>query len=87
MEQGADYAVQSSTKWINGHSDATGGTVSGSAERIRPLHAARVLDGAILGPFEAWLTLRGLRTLAPPHAGPQRECAGGRRSACRRTAA
>jgi cystathionine gamma-synthase len=63
LTQGADYALQSSTKWINGHSDATGGTVAGSAERIRPLHAARVLDGAILGPFEAWLTLRGLRTL------------------------
>lgn len=61
--QGADYALQSSTKWINGHSDATGGTVAGTAERIRPLLAARVLDGAILGPFEAWLTLRGLRTL------------------------
>lgn len=61
--QGADYALQSSTKWINGHSDATGGTVAGSAERIQPLLQARVLDGAILGPFEAWLTLRGLRTL------------------------
>jgi len=63
LAEGADYAVQSSTKWINGHSDATGGIVSGSAERIQPLLAARVLDGAILGPFEAWLTLRGLRTL------------------------
>ncbi len=63
LQQGADYALQSSTKWINGHSDATGGVVAGSAERIQPLLAARVLDGAILGPFEAWLTLRGLRTL------------------------
>jgi cystathionine beta-lyase/cystathionine gamma-synthase len=63
LEQGADYALQSSTKWINGHSDATGGTVAGTAERIRPLLGARVLEGAILGPFEAWLTLRGLRTL------------------------
>ncbi len=63
LAQGADYALQSSTKWINGHSDATGGTISGSAELIRPLLAARVLEGAILGPFEAWLTLRGLRTL------------------------
>ena len=63
LEQGADYALQSSTKWINGHSDATGGTVAGSAERIQPLLGARVLEGAILGPFEAWLTLRGLRTL------------------------
>jgi cystathionine gamma-synthase len=63
LVQGADYALQSSTKWINGHSDATGGTVAGSTERIQPLLAARVLEGAILGPFEAWLTLRGLRTL------------------------
>jgi cystathionine beta-lyase/cystathionine gamma-synthase len=63
LAQGADYALQSSTKWINGHSDATGGTVAGSAARIQPLLAARVLEGALLGPFEAWLTLRGLRTL------------------------
>ncbi|HXX29830.1 MAG TPA: PLP-dependent aspartate aminotransferase family protein, partial [Myxococcaceae bacterium] len=63
LSQGADYALQSTTKWINGHSDATGGTVAGPAERIQPLLAARVLEGAILGPFEAWLTLRGLRTL------------------------
>jgi cystathionine beta-lyase/cystathionine gamma-synthase len=63
LAMGADYAIQSTTKWINGHSDATGGTVSGSAERIAPLKAFRVVHGAILGPFDAWLTLRGLRTL------------------------
>jgi cystathionine beta-lyase/cystathionine gamma-synthase len=61
--QGAHYAVQSTTKWMNGHSDAMGGTVSGARARIAPLKAARVLDGALLGPFEAWLTLRGFRTL------------------------
>lgn len=63
LTQGADYAIQSTTKWINGHSDATGGTVSGSTERIAPLKAFRILHGAVLGPFDAWLTLRGLRTL------------------------
>lgn len=63
LSQGADYAVHSTTKWLNGHSDALGGTLSGSRERIRPLKQARILDGAILGPFEAWLTLRGVRTL------------------------
>jgi cystathionine beta-lyase/cystathionine gamma-synthase len=63
LAQGADYALQSTTKWINGHSDATGGVVSGSHARIDPLRGARVLEGALLGPFEAWLTLRGLRTL------------------------
>jgi len=63
LELGADYAVQSTTKWINGHSDALGGAVSGSLERIEPLKSSRVLTGAVLGPFEAWLTLRGVRTL------------------------
>jgi cystathionine gamma-synthase len=63
LAQGADYALHSTTKWINGHSDATGGVVSGASARIDPLSAARVLEGALLGPFEAWLTLRGLRTL------------------------
>lgn len=60
---GADYAIQSTTKWINGHSDALGGAVSGSVERIAALKSARTLRGDVLGPFEAWLTLRGLRTL------------------------
>ena len=63
LTQGADYALHSTTKWINGHSDATGGVVSGSRSRIEPLRGARVLEGALLGPFESWLTLRGLRTL------------------------
>jgi cystathionine gamma-synthase len=63
IELGADYSVQSTTKWINGHSDATGGTVSGTSARIEPLKVARISTGAILGPFEAWLTLRGIRTL------------------------
>jgi len=63
LAQGADYALHSTTKWINGHSDATGGVVSGTRARIDPLRSARVLEGALLGPFESWLTLRGLRTL------------------------
>ena len=63
LAQGADYALHSTTKWNNGHSDATGGVVSGTHARIDPLRGARVLEGALLGPFEAWLTLRGIRTL------------------------
>lgn len=63
LELGADYSIQSTTKWINGHSDALGGTVSGSTSMLEPVRKARVLDGAVMGPFEAWLTLRGLRTL------------------------
>lgn len=60
---GADYAVQSATKWINGHSDALAGTVSGSREKLAPLRSLRLMAGDVLGPFEAWLTQRGLRTL------------------------
>ncbi len=62
-ELGADYSIQSTTKWLNGHSDALGGTVSGSREKLAPLRAARLLNGDVLGPFEAWLTLRGVRSL------------------------
>ena len=62
-ELGADYAIQSTTKWLNGHSDALGGTVSGGKEKLAPLRSARLLGGDVLGPFEAWLTLRGVRTL------------------------
>ncbi|WP_224250027.1 trans-sulfuration enzyme family protein [Hyalangium gracile] len=63
LSLGADYAVQSATKWINGHSDALAGTVSGSHERLAPLRSMRLMAGDVLGPFEAWLTQRGLRTL------------------------
>jgi cystathionine gamma-synthase len=63
LELGADYSLHSTTKWINGHSDAMGGVISANAERIRALKAARTVEGAILGAFEAYLTLRGLRTM------------------------
>ncbi|HYO58322.1 aminotransferase class I/II-fold pyridoxal phosphate-dependent enzyme [Archangium sp.] len=62
-ELGADYAIHSTTKWLNGHSDALGGSVSGTREKLAPLRSARLLSGDVLGPFEAWLTLRGVRTL------------------------
>ncbi len=60
---GADYSLQSTTKWIDGHGDALGGAVSGLRSLLEPMRERRTLDGAVLGPFEAWLTLRGLRTL------------------------
>ncbi len=63
LSLGAHYAIHSTTKWINGHGDALGGVVSASAGRIAALKAFRTQDGAILGPFDAYLTLRGLRTL------------------------
>lgn len=64
LEHGADIVVYSTTKYINGHSDSIGGSVALSDdslyERLKFLQNA---IGAIMSPFDAWLTLRGLRTL------------------------
>lgn len=62
---GADLVVHSATKYLNGHSDLLAGLIVAAAEtelwqRLRTL---RHDEGAILGAFEAWLLLRGLRTL------------------------
>lgn len=65
LVDGADLVVHSTTKYIGGHSDVLGGAIIVQdpqlAERIKFLQNAA---GAIIGPFEAWLTLRGLKTLA-----------------------
>ena len=65
LELGADVVVHSSTKYLNGHSDMVGGVVVTSrddlAERLRFLQNAA---GAIPGPFDCWLALRGIKTLA-----------------------
>jgi len=61
---GIEYSVHASTKFIAGHSDAMGGVVSSQdAGAAADLRQARVLDGAIPGTLETWLTLRGVRTL------------------------
>jgi cystathionine gamma-lyase len=66
LEQGIDIVVHSTTKYLNGHSDIVGGcAVIGNnkdlAERLAFLHNA---VGAIQGPFDSFLALRGLKTLA-----------------------
>ncbi len=62
---GADLVVHSTTKFLNGHSDGLGGVVvctrSDQAEKLAFLQKAA---GAILSPFECWLILRGVKTLA-----------------------
>ena len=65
LRVGADVVVHSATKFIAGHSDVILGlTVTKDPELRKTLHARRSLRGGIPGQFEAWLTLRGLRTLA-----------------------
>lgn len=62
---GADVVVHSVTKFLSGHSDLVLGCLAtGDEELLAQLHARRSLTGAIPGPMEAWLALRGLRTLA-----------------------
>jgi cystathionine gamma-synthase len=66
LDLGADVVVHSLTKYLAGHSDVLGGAVltreeHAHAEKIAALQA---LGGGVLDPFSAWLTLRGLRTLA-----------------------
>lgn len=63
LEQGADYAVHSATKYLGGHGDVMAGVVACSAERGRDMRERQKLLGANLGPQEAWLAMRGLKTL------------------------
>lgn len=61
---GADLVVHSATKYIGGHSDVTAGVLVGRADLIERARQIVVTYGASLSPFEAWLTVRGLKTLA-----------------------
>jgi cystathionine beta-lyase/cystathionine gamma-synthase len=62
---GADIVVHSSTKYLNGHSDGVGGVMAvASAELAQKIAFIQNSAGAILAPFEAWLVLRGIKTLA-----------------------
>lgn len=64
LELGADLVVASDTKAVAGHSDVLFGHVTAaSAELAARLRDARTMNGAIPGPFETWLALRGLGTL------------------------
>jgi cystathionine beta-lyase/cystathionine gamma-synthase len=62
---GAHVSLHSTTKWIGGHSDVIGGAVIVDDEEThRELRFARNATGGVPGPWDAWLTLRGLKTLS-----------------------
>ena len=62
---GADFAVHSTTKFLNGHSDSVGGVVvAKNPEHVEWLAFVQNGSGAILSPFDSWLVLRGVKTLA-----------------------
>ena len=61
---GADLVVHSATKYLGGHHDLTAGVVVGSEALIERLWSTQIVMGATLSPMDAWLLLRGLRTLS-----------------------
>ncbi|MCY7290379.1 MAG: PLP-dependent aspartate aminotransferase family protein [Cryobacterium sp.] len=64
LAHGADLVVHSLTKYINGHGDAMGGAVIGSAALIRRIKLDAMVDvGGVISPFNAWLIMRGSVTL------------------------
>jgi cystathionine gamma-synthase len=65
LDLGAQIVIHSATKYLSGHTDAILGlTVTTQPEIAARLRGYRTLRGAVPGPFEAWLVLRGIRTLA-----------------------
>ena len=66
IELGADIVFHSATKYLNGHSDVMGGVLSTRTvdDHWLDIGTVRTLAGGVMGPFEAWLLLRGMRTLA-----------------------
>lgn len=61
---GADFVIHSTTKYLNGHSDIVGGAVVAAAEAdVEPLRSWANVTGVTGSPFDAYLTLRGIRTL------------------------
>ncbi len=64
LEHGADVAISSATKYLNGHSDVIAGAVAGSASFIEEVTRLMRLWGQSIDPHAAWLVERGLRTLS-----------------------
>lgn len=64
IEMGIDIEIHSASKYLNGHSDVVAGVIISSYERIAAIYKSEFMNlGAIIAPQDAWLMLRGLRTL------------------------
>lgn len=62
IEAGVDYVLHSATKYLGGHNDLLAGVVAGSKEQLEPVRNLRGIMGAINGPQNVYLLLRGLKT-------------------------
>ena len=76
IEQGASFAVHSATKYLAGHGDVLGGVVVSDERHFAALRALSRMMGPVMGPFESYLTMRGIKTFA---LRMERQCA----NACR----
>jgi cystathionine beta-lyase/cystathionine gamma-synthase len=63
LNLGVDVVVHSATKYLAGHGDVMAGYAASNRSRARRMRDVRTVTGAVLSPFEAWLTLRGIKTL------------------------
>jgi methionine-gamma-lyase len=63
LDLGVDLVWHSATKYLNGHSDVTAGVIAGPTELLDCIWETSIVTGPALSPFDAWLLLRGLRTL------------------------
>jgi cystathionine beta-lyase/cystathionine gamma-synthase len=63
LDHGATVVMHSATKYLGGHSDLIAGVIVGDAKTMGVARARSARTGTMLGPFDAWLALRGLRTL------------------------
>jgi cystathionine gamma-lyase len=75
---GADLVIHSTTKYLGGHSDVVGGAVIGRKELLQSIEFYQNAAGGVPGPFDSWLVLRGVKTLA---VRMDRHCANARRLA------
>lgn len=64
LSLGADLVWHSATKYLGGHADLTAGVIAGSAELLDEIWRTAVITGVTPSPFDAWLLLRGIRTLS-----------------------
>jgi cystathionine gamma-synthase len=64
LDHGADVVVHSATKFLGGHSDVTNGIVAGSTEFVSKARSTMSTFGAPASPFDCWLVMRGIKTLA-----------------------
>ena len=62
LELGANFTVHSVTKYLAGHGDVLGGVVVSDERHFEPLRALSRIVGPVLGPFESYLTMRGIKT-------------------------